>query len=256
MIKKSLTSNWEAMEELRKIIRENEEEWQDRTREEAKRVQREEKEERLRKVKERKKKYGKLAKATKEDKVLEEERTKRKILKIEMKKNMWRSYREGGKLVKIDEVFTVSKRSKEKMEEKERKVERANILSDSWKAVIDLIEDMKKNGEDWDDEENENEKEEQRKIEKKVEKLQKLPDINKKRKRERTEDEEDEEDRGKVISKHMKLHNVQQGIAELHEEGKMRCMGGEQVRQSDSCLWSSYTTKNRTILRKCRSARW
>ena len=76
-------------------------------------------------------------------------------MEVEIRKNMWRSYRVEGKVVKLDDYFIKSKRSKEKEEEIRRKKKKAQLLEDSWKSMKALLKDLEENGEEWKDDEEE-----------------------------------------------------------------------------------------------------
>ena len=139
------------------VLKENAESWQRRNREETSRVKKEEKEERMRRVAMKKKKFGeKLGKETRREKKESEENLRRRLLLIELKKNL-----------------------------KEEKKKKAELLSDGWKSMIALLEELERNGEEWEPIEKvveEEEEEEEIKVEKKRKK-QPIEDNDKKKPR-------------------------------------------------------------------------
>ena len=146
---------WKEIDKIVVVLKENEEEWTNGTKEEKEKVRKKEMEERLRRAAEKKRRYGsKLGKESKGEKRESEERIKRKIALIEIKKNLWRSYRVGKQSIMLSEYLTEGKRTKEKREEEERKKEKqrkALILKDSWISVKVLLDEMEMNGENWEE---------------------------------------------------------------------------------------------------------
>ena len=142
-----LDQAWRTLDMIASFIKENEEEWERRSRQETVRVKREEKEDRLRRIEVKKKKFGKLGKESRREKEKGEERIRRKLQMIEIKKNMWRSYRVGDKLVRVDDMFKY--KEEERNEERRKKREKAAMLKDSWEAMKALICEIEENGDEW-----------------------------------------------------------------------------------------------------------
>ena len=96
-----LTSQWELLRECKKLLEENSQVWEKRSREETVRIEEEKKARRLEIIKEKKKKFGKIGKKSldkNENEKLKQE-TNLKLELAEIKQNLWRKYRDGGKEV-------------------------------------------------------------------------------------------------------------------------------------------------------------
>ena len=150
----TINEKWKKVDELTKLLKENEETWQKRTREETSIAKKKEKEERLKKVAEKKRKFGaKLGKESNREKKENEEKLRRKLALIEVKKNLWRTYRVEGRMIKLDDYYTKRKNEKEnedgEEDRKEEKKKKAKLLKDSWQAMVALLKDIEENGDDW-----------------------------------------------------------------------------------------------------------
>ena len=121
-------------------------------------------------------------------------------------------------MLKLNDVFLVSKRSKEREDETRRKKEKAKLLSDSWKAMKALLNEIEEHGEEWVEE-------------KTVLEVKEGPKRNevKKRKREDRVEDEDEDVFDEEDTKKRKKTNHFQSYNSILPFNKVVCGGGVEV---------------------------